>query len=942
MKSSPQLEPNAVQHLCDTLRVDIIIVDSVHETRLIGIRDRICVLKLPCYSGFEASSITRDYTISRTPDPPFFFHTSGTSSGLPKPIAQSNTIVSSMPRLETTSQIATFTTTPLYHGGLADCLRSWTSGAMIWFFSEGLLPVTAINIVSAVSFARDRSLVPVGYFSSVPYILQMLTEEEKGVQLLQTMDLVGVGGAALPLRTGEKLVNSGVNLLSRFGSAECGFLLSSHRNYSTDKEWRYLRLNHNSKHLEFEDHQDELWELVVKPDWPCKSIANRKDGSYATSDLFKPHLVRPNAWLYHSRADAQITLANGKKFDPAPIEANILSLTELLHDVYVFGTGRPCAGAILFNSSNLTPEELVGIIWPRMHEVNSISPGHARLGRSMLVVVPMIGEESPLKKSSKGTTLRNHAEETYATTIESVYCVSSSIKAASDKVSDGELFSTVMNCFVQVLGRPIDPHLDLYRQGVDSIACIQVRKLIESRCLAQPALSLPLNVIYDQRTVAGLTSYVRRTHHFQKDEASKLDTTFPLKHMHELANKYRVPLCVEMTKRKHHDVYVVLTGATGFLGSHILRLLCEDDGVEQVCCLVRAPTPREARERVSRSLESRGWSILDHFSQLRKVVCLPCNIEKEALDLSEQDRSDILKAATVFIHAAWTVNFNLHLNSFEGQLAGTRNLIEIAIQGHARFVFISSTAAVSSSRGLCIPESVSEDASNASPLAYSRSKWIAERICSDANGRISASSARSLPISVVRIGQLCGDKTGAWNTNEAYPLMLSTAAVTGTLPNLPHEVLDWVPVHVAAQIVLEISLSSHDVVPAVSDSSHSTKSRTPCYHLSNPHGSPSWKQMLQWISEESGESCLTVVPPAVWVRQLETLPADHPSLRLLGLWKHAFGEDKILEARTRKPIFDVSLAWRISPTMRGTRPLDRDSVLRMWHWIQENVGSVQT
>lgn len=38
---------------------------------------------------------------------------------------------------------------------------------------------------------------------------------------------------------------------------------------------------------------------------------------------------------------------------------------------------------------------------------------------------------------------------------------------------------------------------------------------------------------------------------------------------------------------------------------------------------------------------------------------------------------------------------------------------------------------------------------------------------------------------VLRIGQLCGDtKGGIWNVTEAWPLMLSSVSVTGTLPNL--------------------------------------------------------------------------------------------------------------------------------------------------------------
>ena len=63
---------------------------------------------------------------------------------------------------------------------------------------------------------------------------------EEKMKYFQSMAIVGVGGAALPSEVGNVLVEQGVHLISRFGSAECGFLMSSHREYSKDKEWESL------------------------------------------------------------------------------------------------------------------------------------------------------------------------------------------------------------------------------------------------------------------------------------------------------------------------------------------------------------------------------------------------------------------------------------------------------------------------------------------------------------------------------------------------------------------------------------------------------------------------------------------------------------------------------------------------------------------------------
>lgn len=446
--SRPQLTPGTIQHLCSTLGTRTIIADD-RSRKAIDLTD-LNVLSIPDYGSSNTSPLGTE-PFRPPPDFPFYFHTSSTSAGLPKPIPQSNAAVSALPCF-TGDQLAAFSTTPLYHGGIADCLRAWTSGAMVWFFPEGAAPITASNLTKAVAFAREATPIPVRYFSAVPYILQMLADEGNSFNLLRSMDLVGFGGAALPQAVGDALVNAGVNLLSRFGSAECGFLMSSHRDYASDKNWRHLRPDADSTLLNFEPRDNGLSELVVGTAWPLRSKTNRPDGSFATADLFEPHPSIPGAWRHHSRADGLIALANGKKFDPAPLEGAIVAAEGVLQDVLVFGAGRDYAGILLFPRSKDQVEDVIEQVWPALETINRESQRHARISRAMMVVVPWEGE-APLEKSSKGTILRRQAEERYAEAIESSYSVVSCSVAA-----EGDLGVKVEACFAQVLGRKIDPN----------------------------------------------------------------------------------------------------------------------------------------------------------------------------------------------------------------------------------------------------------------------------------------------------------------------------------------------------------------------------------------------------------------------------------------------------------------------------------------------------
>lgn len=947
----PQLEPQAILHLCKTLSVGAIFVDQRHKSRTETIKESLRVLDIPTYNMDTAKDDLQDPEMHHELSSiAYYAHTSGTSSGLPKPISQSHHgIVSALPSLPGKGKPATFSTTPLYHGGFADCFRAWTSGAMIWLFPEGVAPITGTNLISALKFARDNSSANIKYFSSVPYVLQMLAEMDEGVQLLRTMDLVGVGGAALPPTIGDKLVKADVKLVSRMGSAECGFLMSSQRNYENDKEWQYLRAINDPQLLVFEPQSEGLSELVVKPKWPVIAKTNRADGSYATADLFEPHKSIPNAWRYHSRADAQITLANGKKFDPAPIEADILASTNVLQGVLIFGSGKEYPGILLFpTSEKFVKENIIEAVWPWIDRMNRESQSHTRLTRSMMIVVAVKQGETPLEKSSKGTILRRQAEQRYAHQIKSAYKEETSMPPDYELVSDEHLESKVKQCFSEITGRDVDPDQDLFQQGVDSMACVQIRKLVELTCLPTDKRQLPLNVVYDHGTISSLVSYLRHvrsgTQLLDGHEAhQQLDL------MKKLAEKYSDFQRSLPTAHKKQGRVVILTGATGFLGTHILHYLRDDMATSKIYCLLRAQTAFAAHERVSKALINRGMASLERFDNEsinsdRKVVCLPCNLSSQDLGLSSDDRERLVEEAAVLIHSAWAVNFNIRLSSFEDQVAGTRNLIDLCIESGARFTFISSIAAVSGSVSATVPEKISHDAVEASPLGYSQSKWVAERICATAHRRLAeAGSSVSTPITVIRVGQLCGNNQGIWNTSEAYPLMLSTASLTGSLPALADEVLDWIPVEAAARAVLQIVFRDQDGHARGVLNEESLE--PPIFHVLNPHRTPSWKEMLHWISEEFGSSAFEAIPPSEWIAQLEGVlkerKSNHPSQALLGLWKGAYGQDQgTREQPAKSKVFDVALARQASETMRTLEPLDRERIARIWTWVRQNIKKV--
>jgi thioester reductase-like protein len=62
---------------------------------------------------------------------------------------------------------------------------------------------------------------------------------------------------------------------------------------------------------------------------------------------------------------------------------------------------------------------------------------------------------------------------------------------------------------------------------------------------------------------------------------------------------------------------------------------------------------------------------------------------------------------------------------------------------------------------------------------YSESKWVSERILARAS-----LSNPALETVIVRVGQLAGGPTGAWNANEWFPSAVRSGRILGCLPML--------------------------------------------------------------------------------------------------------------------------------------------------------------
>jgi amino acid adenylation domain-containing protein/thioester reductase-like protein len=263
--------------------------------------------------------------------------------------------------------------------------------------------------------------------------------------------------------------------------------------------------------------------------------------------------------------------------------------------------------------------------------------------------------------------------------------------------------------------------------------------------------------------------------------------------------------------------HVLLTGATGFLGVHLLRHLLATTGAT-VHCLVRAADERHARERVrANALRYLGDDLGTHLDGGR-IAAVPGDLARPLLGLPEHVFDRLARVVDVIHHPGGMVNFiypYTHLRP--ANVEGTREIVRLAARHRNIPVHYVSTMAVISGFGTAGVRHVTEHTPPAHAdrlsVGYVESKWVAE-------GLLRRAAGQGLPVAVYRAADISGDlTTGAWNTATEMCALKKFIVDTGTAPiaELP---LDYTPVDLFAAAV-----------------AHIASTRLPAgevYHLTNP------------------------------------------------------------------------------------------------------------
>jgi len=394
-----------------------------------------------------------------------------------------------------------------------------------------------------------------------------------------------------------------------------------------------------------------------------------------------------------------------------------------------------------------------------------------------------------------------------------------------------------------VLGRPIGIYDDFFSCGGHSLRAAQVIAQVN----AAFDTTVPLRLLFEAPTIASFASAMKAV---QSVGAAQLDLR---------AEVVLDPSIVPPPMRAV-DVArgaILITGATGFLGAHLLaELLSRTD--DMIYCLVRASDAVDGARRVRQSLKRYAlWN--DRWRA--RLIAVPGTLSEARLALSDAQYAKLAGAVDRIYHAGAQVHY---LHSYEmlrqTNVGGTVEILRFACDTRLKEVHYISTLAVPGSVGgrrVCREQD--ELAGCESPMGYVQSKWVAEALLRLARGR-------GVPVTIYRPGRINSHSEFAVvNEEDFFVHLLAGCMYLGQAPNIPL-VENLIPVDYAARAIVHLSFGRH------------ADGQT--YHLLNPQPTP-WQWVLEMI-EQFGQP-LTMAPYKEWHRALTDAAAaeQHRALHSL-------------------------------------------------------------
>lgn len=757
-----------------------------------------------------------------------------------------------------------------------------TVGGSVVFL--GKLPPSSEELRKAIidNHATAMCVPPLILEQMIPFIKQT-----NDFPTFQKLKFAIFGGAPLKKEAGDWFQSNGINVRNVYGTTEIGPIMSSNLDPASDN-WNSLRPYMTDSEgkpygcFEVNDPSEpDVYHFYVRPDYPGFGInvSNREGGGYNTNDLFKESPDHPGYYTYIGRRDDTLIMENGEKTNPVPMEAT-LRQSHIIKQAAVLGHARQCTAALveLDNTYALdySPEDIIDEVRKAIKQVNVECPSHSAILPQMVKILPF---NKSLPSTDKGSVQRKKAEVLYQDIVDKMYAdfLEGPKHSKSNGNTDTSTWTSkrtqdfLVTCVSEVLGLNEtsdfkDLNQSVFDLGLNSLTAIQLRNRI-----AEHFDNVPQNFLFQHPSINAMCDALMsgETEDLEETLAKRAQQTQKL--AVDYIKKAKADFPVASNNYDNKSKVVLLTGATGSLGSFMLEYLLKDTDVKKVYCCIRGKQD-QLFSRLESAFKSRS---LDTSLLSDRVQVLPMRFNEPFLGFGESLYNQLREEVTIVQHCAWLLDFNMPVDHYDKEcIAPFYNLLKFAYREtnpmHVHFI---SSISASAAYGPEIPEEpLPLDASVTMPMGYAQSKFIVETLFDY------LTTEKNFPCYIERLGQVCGDSVnGVWNTSEQFPLMfIGGGSVMHKMPALD-TVIDWISVDYAAKTIVDIMLETA-YLPADRDAS--------VYHIVNPH-LVQWSDVLEAMKNAGMR--FETVDSLEWV---ETLAQDHtnPAYKLMSFYETNFKE----------------------------------------------------
>lgn len=309
---------------------------------------------------------------------------------------------------------------------------------------------------------------------------------------------------------------------------------------------------------------------------------------------------------------------------------------------------------------------------------------------------------------------------------------------------------------------------------------------------------LTIQDFFQYQTISELDHYIKN-YRFEESNSAKQSKDFVLKELMEPSALSVDPKVKPMPMHK-----VLLTGGTGYLGSHVLyELLVKTNA--HIYCLIRQNSNISLDKKLKDSMEFYfGEAIIPLLDQ--RVTVIQGDLSKEALNLSSEDIATLSEEIDAIIHCGADVRHFGAADHFHNvNIEGTRYLLEFAKRKEGVHFHHVSTIGIPEELAVHQWDYYQEhgdfDYNVTLENVYNQSKLAAEKLVRNA-------AMDGIPVSIYRVGNLtCHSETGKFQRNmddNAFYRMIKSMLCLGRTPDANWHV-DFTPINFASQALVALA-----------------------------------------------------------------------------------------------------------------------------------------